>query len=166
MINFYQKKIKDFSIKKKILLPYVEKIILHTGIAKKTNDKNHIKYIFDSINYISNQKPIFSKLKNSISNFKSKKGDLAGIYVTLRKNNLWNFYHKLICIVIPNIKEFNGFGINSLDRFGNFNFSIVDCNIFPDFFGEKKFGININIIIKNLKKYFLEFYKEINFPIK
>ncbi|BAF35177.1 ribosomal protein L5 [Candidatus Carsonella ruddii PV] len=165
MKMYYFKLIKEFSKKKNIFNPNIDKIIIRSGIAKFNNDKKHIKYIFESLNFITGQKPILIKIKKPISNFKSKKGDLACINITLRKNLMWNFYYKLINIVAPKIREFNGFKIKSLDRFGNFHFGIDDCSVFPDFFSEKKFGINISIVLKNLKKNFLEFYKLINFPI-
>ncbi|MBY0585378.1 50S ribosomal protein L5, partial [Candidatus Carsonella ruddii] len=138
----------------------------HSGIAKNNKDKNFIKNAFESIEYISGQKPIFSKIKKSISNFKSKNGEIAGVYVTLRKSKMWEFYHKLICVVIPRIKEFKGIKESSIDRFGNLHFGIVDISVFPDFYKEFKLGFNISIIIKNLNNNFKIFYKTLNFPIQ
>ncbi|AFP84373.1 50S ribosomal protein L5 [Candidatus Carsonella ruddii] len=166
MKKYYLKLIKNFSKIKNIYNPNIEKIIIRTGIVKYNNDKNYIKYVFNSLNFITGQKPILVKIKKPISNFKSKKGDLASINVTLRRKIMWNFYYKLVNIVIPRIREFNGFKLKSLDRFGNFHFGINDCNVFPDFLPEKKFGINISIVLKNLKKDYLNFYKIINFPIE
>ncbi|XOD38950.1 MAG: 50S ribosomal protein L5 [Candidatus Carsonella ruddii] len=165
-MNEYKIKIKEFSLKNKIYNLKLEKIIIHTGIAKNNKDKIFIKNVFESIEYISGQKPIFSKIKKSISNFKSKIGEVAGIYTTLRKIKMWEFYHKLICVVIPRIKEFKGIKEKSIDRFGNLHFGITDISVFPDFYKEINIGLNISIIIKNLKNNFKNFYKIINFPIK
>ncbi|AFP84193.1 ribosomal protein L5 [Candidatus Carsonella ruddii HT isolate Thao2000] len=162
-MKLYKKKIDVFFKNNYINL---KKIVIHSGLAKQNKDKNYIKNAFETIKFISGQTPIFSKIKKSISNFKSKIGEIAGVYVTLRRNNMWEFYHKLISVVIPRIKEFKGFNYKSIDRFGNFNIGIKDINVFPDFFNDFKIGLNISIIVKNLYKDYKDFYKTINFPIK
>ncbi|AFP84013.1 50S ribosomal protein L5 [Candidatus Carsonella ruddii] len=165
-MKLYKNKINLFLKKNNYFDVNLKKIIIHSGLAKNNNNKNYLKNAFDTIKFISGQKPIFSKIKKSISNFKSKIGEIGGVYTTLRKTKMWDFYHKLISIVIPRIKEFKGFNIKSLDRFGNFNLGIKDVNVFPDYLNDFKIGININLIIKNLYKNYKEFYEIINFPIK
>ncbi|WP_433927930.1 50S ribosomal protein L5 [Candidatus Carsonella ruddii] len=165
-MKIYTDLIKLFCLKNKNYNTNLDKIIIHSGLAKNNKDKIFIKNVFESIEYISGQKPIFSKIKKSISNFKCKIGEIAGIYTTLRKIKMWEFYHKLICVVIPRIKEFKGIDEKSIDRFGNIHFGVNDISVFPDFYKEFKIGFNISIIIKNLKNNFKEFYKKINFPIK
>ncbi|BFI90976.1 50S ribosomal protein L5 [Candidatus Carsonella ruddii] len=165
-MKIYEDKIKKFSIENNFFNINLEKIIIHSGLAKKNKDKDYIKNAFSTLQFISGQKPIFSKIKKSISNFKSKIGEIAGVYTTLRKKKMWEFYHKLISVVIPRIKEFKGFDKKSIDRFGNFNLGIKDINVFPDFLSDFKIGLNINIVVKNLNNDFEKFYKKINFPIK
>lgn len=163
---YYKENIKKFSIENNYFNVNLKKIIIHSGLAKKNKDKDYIKNAFDTINFITGQKPVFSKIKKSVSNFKSKIGEIAGVYTTLRKKKMWEFYHKLVCVVIPKIKEFKGFEKKSIDRFGNFNLGIKDINVFPDFINDFKIGLNISIVVKNLKNNFEKFYKIINFPIK
>lgn len=164
-MKIFKENLKFFSIENKFS-SNLDKIVIHSGIAKKNKDKNFLKNVFDIIKNISNQKPIFSKIKKSISNFKSKIGELSGIYTTLRKKKMWEFYSKLIQIVIPRIKEFKGLKKSSFDRFGNYNLGINDVNIFPDINSDLKVGLNISFILKNANSNFKEFYKKINFPIE
>lgn len=165
-MKIYNEILKKFSLENKIYNSNLDKIILHSGVAKNTKNKNFIKNVFDSIEYISGQKPVYSKIKKSISNFKSRIGEIAGIYTTLRKIKMWEFYHKLICVVLPRIKEFKGFKSSCLDRFGNLHFGIDDVSVFPDYYKEFKFGLNISIIIKNINNKFKNFFQKINFPIQ
>ncbi|UNB92040.1 50S ribosomal protein L5 [Candidatus Carsonella ruddii] len=165
-MNLYNNIIKKYSLENNCYNINLKKIIIHSGIAKNNKNKIFIKNIFDSIEYLSGQKPVFSKIKKSISNFKSKIGEIAGIYVTLRKKKMWDFYHKLICIVLPKIKEFKGINESSFDRFGNLNFGIKDVRVFPDYYKDFIFGVNINIISINTKRNFKDFFKKINFPIQ
>ncbi|XRA05392.1 MAG: 50S ribosomal protein L5 [Candidatus Carsonella ruddii] len=165
-MKFYLDIIKKYEIKNNIKKINLNKIIIFSGVSKNKNNKNYIKSIFNSMEYLFQQKPIFSKIKKSISNFKSKIGDIASIYLTLRKKKMWEFYHKLICIVLPKIKEFKGINCKKIDRFGNIHFGIDDISIFPDYYNEFKFGINISIVLKNIFNNFKNFYKIINFPIK
>ncbi len=159
--NIFDEKLFENNIKS-----CLEKIIIHTGVAKQNKDKNFIKNVFESIKYITGQKPTFYKIKKSISNFKSKIGEIAGIYTTLRKNQMIEFYKKLVFVVIPKIKEFKGFKSSSIDRFGNFHFGIENISVFPDFFKDIKIGFNISIITKNLKTNYLNILKKIEFPIE
>ncbi|MGX7589516.1 large ribosomal subunit protein uL5 [Candidatus Vidania fulgoroideorum] len=150
-------------------IPIINKVVLNMCIGNRSVNKKYMKECYEDLYYISMQKPITIKTKNSISNFSIKKGFKISLKVTLRKNNMYEFLNKLINISIPRIKDFNGFSLNSFDYFGNYNIGIKDHNIFPEIFLKKKItspkGLDININIKNKNindSYIL--LKKLNFP--
>ena len=81
---------------------------------------------------ISGQKPIITKFKKSISNFKTRKGTTAGVKVTLRSNKMYEFVDRLVNIALPRIKDFQGLNTNGFDKFGNYSFGIKEHIIFPE----------------------------------
>ena len=119
---------------------------------------------------ITGQKPIVTKFKKSISNFKTRKDTNAGLKVTLRKNKMYEFIDRLINIALPRIKDFRGLSQNGFDKFGNYTFGIKEHIIFPEVnFDkvEKIRGLDITIVIKSIKKEdSFELLKKLNFPFK
>ena len=90
--EYYEKKIiselqKEFSLKNKLMVPKIEKVILNMGLGQNASDKKILQNCIEDMSLISGQLPIVTKFKKSISNFKTRKGTAAGIKVTLRKNN-------------------------------------------------------------------------------
>ena len=117
---------------------------------------------------ITGQKPIVTKFKKSISNFKSRKNTNAGLKVTLRKNKMYEFIDRLVNIALPRIKDFRGLNIKSFDKFGNYTFGIQEHIIFPevDFDNVEKIrGLDITIVISGTNKdHTLALLEEFNFP--
>ena len=81
---------------------------------------------------ISGQKPVVTKFKKSISNFKTRKGANAGVKVTLRSNKMYEFIDRLVNIALPRIKDFQGLSVNGFDNFGNYSFGIKEHIVFPE----------------------------------
>ncbi|BBA85253.1 50S ribosomal protein L5 [endosymbiont of Sipalinus gigas] len=175
-LYFKYKNIISENIKKKFLyksvmeIPIINKITINMGFGKFISEKKILETTFDDLTKISGQKPIFTKAKKSISNFKIRKGVIIGCKVTLRNKRMWSFIDKLICVVIPRIRDFRGFSKKSFDKMGNFNLGIKEHIIFPeinyDYINRVKgMDINFNIKSKSLdESIFL--LKSINFPIK
>ena len=148
--------------------PQISKIVLNMGLGLDGNDSKIIKTCQDDLSNITGQKPVVTKFKKSISNFKTRKNTNAGLKVTLRKNKMYEFIDRLINIALPRIKDFRGLSLKGFDKFGNYTFGIKEHIVFPEVNFDKVDkirGLDITIVIKSQKKeHSLELLKKLNFP--
>ena len=161
---------EKFGFKNTYMGPKLEKIVLNMGLGLDGNDSKIIKSCEEDLAKITGQKPIITKFKKSVANFKTRKNTNAGLKVTLRKNKMYEFIDRLVNIALPRIKDFRGLSINGFDNFGNYTFGIKEHIVFPEVnFDkvEKIRGLDISIVIKSLKKKdSFELLKQFNFPLK
>ena len=161
---------KKFSMKNKLMVPKIEKVVLNMGLGADANDKKIVQNCIEDISLITGQKPVITKFKKSISNFKTRKGTNAGLKVTLRKDKMYEFIDRLVNIALPRIKDFRGLSTKGFDKFGNYTFGIKEHIIFPEVnFDkvEKIRGLDITIVISSLNKdHSIELLKKLNFPFK
>tara|TARA_B100001250_G_scaffold274108_1_gene236723 strand:+ start:281 stop:838 length:558 start_codon:yes stop_codon:yes gene_type:complete len=159
---------EKFGYKNILMVPKIEKIVLNMGLGLDGNDSKIIKACEIDLANISGQKPVITKFKKSISNFKTRKNTNAGIKVTLRKNKMYEFIDRLVNVALPRIKDFRGLSINGFDKFGNYTFGIKEHIIFPEVNFDKVDkirGLDISIVIKSLKREdSIELLKKLNFP--
>ena len=157
------------SLKNKHEVPKIEKIILNMGLGEDASDSKKIKTCIDDMALISGQKPVVTKFKKSISNFKTRKGSNAGAKVTLRSNKMYEFIDRLVNIALPRIKDFRGLSAKSIDNSNNFSFGIKEHIIFPEVNFDKVDkirGLDITIVTNSKNKEgTLELLKEFNFPL-
>ena len=135
--NEYDKKIiqelqKKFPMKNKHMVPKFKKVVLNMGLGLDGNDKKKIQSCIEDMSLISGQKPVVTKFKKSISNFKTRKGANAGVKVTVRSNKMYEFIDRLVNIALPRIKDFQGLSVNGFDNFGNYSFGIKEHIVFPE----------------------------------
>ncbi len=173
--ELYKKEIKNnlkdkFGYKNDYMVPEMQKVVLNMGLGLDGNDSKIIKSSQDDLAQITGQKPVITKFKKSISNFKTRKNTNAGLKVTLRKNKMYEFIDRLVNIALPRIKDFRGLSTKGFDKFGNYSFGIKEHIIFPEVNFDKVDkvrGLDISIIIKSKKtKDSLELLKKFNFPFK
>ena len=171
--GYYENKIiselqKEFSLKNKYMVPKITKVILNMGLGQNASDKKILQNCIEDMSLISGQKPVITKFKKSISNFKTRRGTPAGVKVTLRKNRMYEFVDRLVNIALPRIKDFEGLSINGFDSFGNFTFGIKEHIIFPEINFDKIDrirGMDITLCTSgNNKKISLALLKALNFP--
>ena len=171
--GYYENKIiselqKEFSLKNKYMVPKITKVILNMGLGQNASDKKILQNCIEDMSLISGQKPVITKFKKSISNFKTRRGTPAGVKVTLRKNRMYEFVDRLVNIALPRIKDFEGLSINGFDSFGNFTFGIKEHIIFPEINFDKIDrirGMDITLCTSgNNKKISLALFKALNFP--
>ena len=152
------------------MVPQIQKVVLNMGLGVDGNDTKIIKSCEEDLAKITGQKPVITKFKKSISNFKTRKNTNAGLKVTLRRNKMYEFIDRLVNIALPRIKDFRGLSLNGFDQFGNYSFGIKEHIVFPEVnFDkvEKIRGLDISIVIKSLKKEdSFELLKQLNFPLK
>ena len=163
------KLLSKLSLKNKHEVPKIEKIILNMGLGEDATDGKKLKSCIEDISLITGQKPITTKFKKSISNFKTRKGSNAGVKVTLRSNKMYEFIDRLVNIALPRIKDFRGLSSRGIDKSNNFSFGIKEHIIFPEVNFDKVDkirGLDITIVTtSNSKNGTIELLKEFNFPI-
>ena len=159
---------EKFGYKNILMVPKIEKIVLNMGLGIDGNDSKIIKSCENDLANITGQKPVITKFKKSISNFKTRKNTNAGIKVTLRKNKMYEFIDRLVNVALPRIKHFRGLSLNGFDKFGNYTFGIKEHIIFPEVNFDKVDkirGLDISIVIKSLKRDdSIELLRKLNFP--
>ena len=157
------------SLKNKHQVPKLEKIVLNMGLGEDASDSKKMKACLDDMALISGQKPIITKFKKSISNFKTRKGSNAGVKVTLRSYKMYEFIDRLVNIALPRVKDFRGLSSKGIDSSNNFSFGIKEHIVFPEVNFDKVDkirGLDITIVISsNNREGALELLKEFNFPI-
>ena len=171
--ELFDKEIKS-NLKEKLgyknfyMVPQIKKIVINMGLGLDGNDSKIIKSCEEDLSKITGQKPVITKFKKSISNFKTRKNTNAGLKVTLRKNKMYEFVDRLVNIALPRIKDFRGLSTNGFDKFGNYTFGIKEHIVFPEVNFDKVDkirGLDITIVIKSQnKEHSVELLKKLNFP--
>ena len=161
---------EKYGFKNLNMSPEIDKIVINMGLGIDGNDNKIIKSCEEDLSKITGQKPVTTKFKKSISNFKTRENTKAGLKVTLRKNKMYEFIDRLVNIALPRIKDFRGLSSSGFDKFGNFTFGVKEHIIFPEVNFDKVDkirGLDITIVIKTLsKEHSLELLKKFNFPFK
>ena len=163
------KLMSKLSLKNKHDVPKIEKVILNMGLGEDASDGKKLKACVDDLALIAGQKPIITKFKKSISNFKTRKGANAGAKVTLRSSKMYEFIDRLVNIALPRIKDFRGLSSKGIDNSFNYSFGIKEHIVFPEVNFDKVDkirGLDITIVTSSKNKEgTLELLKEFNFPL-
>ena len=163
------KLMSKLSLKNKHDVPKIEKIILNMGLGEDASDGKKLKACVEDMALIAGQRPIITKFKKSISNFKTRKGSNAGVKVTLRSHKMYEFIDRLINIALPRIKDFRGLSSKGIDNSYNYSFGIKEHIVFPEVNFDKVDkirGLDITVVTTSkTKEGTLEMLKEFNFPL-
>jgi large subunit ribosomal protein L5 len=163
------KLMNKLSLKNKHNVPKIEKIILNMGLGEDASDGKRLKACLDDMALIAGQKPIITKFKKSISNFKTRKGSNAGVKVTLRSQKMYEFIDRLVNIALPRIKDFRGLSSKGIDSSNNYSFGIKEHIVFPEVNFDKVDkirGLDITVVTSSKSKEgTFEMLKEFNFPL-
>lgn len=140
---------ESLGIKNTMAVPKVTKIVINCGIG--TYVKNHNKdysNIVDNLAAITGQRPVVTKAKKAISNFKSREGDVIGVMVTLRGARMHDFLNKLINVVFPRVRDFRGVSPKAFDGHGNYSVGFKEHTVFPEISPDdvvRLHGLQVNI---------------------
>jgi len=140
---------KEFEYKNVNEVPKVVKITLNMGVGQATQNKAILDHAVKDMTKIAGRKPVITKAKKSISNFKLREGMPIGCMVTLRGEVMYEFLDRLIAIVIPRIRDFRGISPKSFDGRGNYSLGIKEQTVFPEIEYDKidaVRGLNISIV--------------------
>ena len=166
--NIVQDLKNKFGYKNINMGPKIEKIVVNMGLGLDGNDSKILKACEHDLALLTGQKPVLTKFKKSISNFKTRKGTNAGLKVSLRKDRMYEFLDRLVNIALPRIKDFRGLSPKGFDKNGNYTFGIKEHIIFPEVNFDKVDkirGLDITVVIKSQKfDHSYELLKQFNFP--
>ena len=158
------------SLKNKHEVPKIVKIIINMGLGEDASDGKKLKACVEDMSLIAGQKPVITKFKKSISNFKTRKGSNAGVKVTLRSFKMYEFIDRLVNIALPRVKDFRGLSSKGIDSSNNFSFGIKEHIIFPEVNFDKVDkirGLDITLVTTSKNKNgTFELLKEFNFPLE
>ena len=123
---------QKFSYKSVMQIPKLDKIIINVGCGESKNNAKEIEAICKDIATITGQKPITTKARKSVANFKVREGETVGVKVTLRGDKMYEFLDRLFGVALPRVRDFRGINPNSFDGRGNYAFGLKEQLIFPE----------------------------------
>ena len=137
MRDFYNSEVvpammKKFSYKNIMQVPKIEKIVINMGVGEAKDNPKTLESAVNDLTTISGQKPVITKARKSIANFKIREGMPIGCKVTLRGDKMYDFADRLISLALPRVRDFRGVSANSFDGRGNYSLGIREQLIFPE----------------------------------
>lgn len=145
---------KQFSIKNKMAVPRLDKIVINMGVGEALTDVKILDKAMEELAAIAGQKPIMRRARIAISNFKVKENNPVGCKVTLRRSKMYEFLDRFISVALPRIRDFRGVPANSFDKAGNYSMGLTEQHIFPEIEFDRitrTQGMDITFVIKNSK---------------
>ena len=124
--------IQRFGYKNVMAVPRLQKIVISMGIGDAHEDQAKLDGAQQQLALIAGQKPVVTKAKKSISNFKLREGMSVGLKVTLRGQRMYEFFDRLVTLVIPRVKDFRGLNPSAFDGRGSYNMGLVEQSVFPE----------------------------------
>ncbi len=141
--------LKELELKNTMAVPRLNKIVVNMGMGEATQNSKILDPAVNELGQITGQKPIVTKAKKSIAAFKVREGQAIGTMVTLRGDRMYEFFDRLVSIVLPRVRDFRGVSTKSFDGRGNYTLGLHDQLIFPEISYEKvdkMKGMNVTIV--------------------
>jgi len=141
--------LKELELNNAMAVPRLNKIVVNMGMGEATQNSKVMDPAVNELGQITGQKPIITKAKKSIAAFKVREGQAIGTMVTLRGDRMYEFFDRLVNIVLPRVRDFKGVSTKSFDGRGNYTIGLHDQLIFPEIFYEKvdkQKGMNVTIV--------------------
>ncbi len=123
---------KAFKFKNVMQVPRIEKVVLNIGLGEAMDNPKALEAAASDLTLIAGQKPIMTKARKSIANFKLREGRVIGTKVTLRGERMWSFLDRLLNIALPRVRDFRGVSANAFDGRGNYTLGLRDQLVFPE----------------------------------
>jgi large subunit ribosomal protein L5 len=122
----------DLGLENVMQVPRMQKIVVNIGVGEALVNSKHLESAMTDLATIAGQKPIATRAKKSLASFKLRQGNAIGCKVTLRGNQMWEFFDRLITLAIPRIRDFRGLNPRSFDGNGNYTFGLTEQLVFPE----------------------------------
>lgn len=143
---------KRFGFSSVMAVPKLDKIVVSMGVGKGRENPKFVEAVAADLATIAGQRPVLTKARKSVSNFRLREGDVVGAVVTLRGARMYEFLDRLVSVVIPRVRDFRGLRPNSFDAGGNYSMGLPDQIVFPEIRADKVEhfqGMNITIGVRN-----------------
>ena len=140
---------KEFGYKNVMAIPRIEKIVVNMGLGEATQNAKIVDTGADELGRVTGQKPVVTRAKKSIAQFKVRKGMPIGTMVTLRGERMWEFLDRLVSVALPRVRDFRGVSPRGFDGRGNYTLGLKDQLLFPeiDYMKvDKARGMNISVV--------------------
>ena len=124
--------IKEFGYSNAMSVPRLDKIVINMGVGDAVNDRKKVEGAVNDMTAISGQKPVVTRAKKSVSNFKLRDGMAIGCKVTLRRDRMYEFLDRLVTMALPRVRDFRGLSGRSFDGNGNYSMGIKEQIVFPE----------------------------------
>lgn len=161
---------KTMGYKSPMQVPRLKKVVINMGVGEALQDSKNLDKSMDELMMIAGQKPVMTRAKKAIANFKIKKGQAIGCKVTLRRIKMYEFLDRFISVALPRIRDFRGLNGDSFDANGNYTIGITEQAIFPEIDFDRVTrvqGMDITIAINSRsKKESYELLKLLGMPFK
>ena len=161
---------EKFAYKNRMMTPKLEKVVINMGVGDAVNDRKAVDAAFEDLMQIAGQRPVVTRAKKSIANFKLREGMAVGVKVTLRKDRMFEFLDRLITIALPRVRDFRGLSPKSFDGRGNYAMGLKEHIVFPEIDYDKVDKIRgMDIIVCTSAKTddeARELLAELNFPFR
>jgi large subunit ribosomal protein L5 len=123
---------EKFGYKNRLEVPKLEKIVINMGVGEATQDKKKVETAASEMELIAGQKPVITKAKKSIAQFKLREGMPIGVKVTLRRERMYEFLDRLVTVALPRVRDFRGLNPKSFDGRGNYAMGLKEQIVFPE----------------------------------
>jgi len=123
---------KAFDLKNVMQVPRIQKVVVNIGMGEAMDNPKSMEAAVNDLTIITGQKPVMTKARKSIANFKLREGRLIGTKVTLRGERMWSFLDRLMSTALPRVRDFRGVSGNAFDGRGNYTLGLRDQLIFPE----------------------------------
>jgi large subunit ribosomal protein L5 len=140
---------KEFDLKNPMAVPHLHKIVVNMGVGEATQNAKVLDPAVNELGQITGQKPVITRAKKSIAAFKVREGQAIGAMVTLRGDRMYEFFDRLVNVVLPRVRDFKGVSTKSFDGRGNYTLGLHDQLIFPEIDYakvDKQKGMNVTIV--------------------
>ena len=124
--------VEKFGFKNRMQIPTLTKVVINMGVGEAAKDSKLIEGAIRDLTTITGQRPVVTKARKSIANFKLREGQPIGAHVTLRGDRMWEFMDRLLSVSLPRIRDFRGLSPKQFDGSGNYTFGLTEQVVFPE----------------------------------
>ncbi|HEY5573363.1 MAG TPA: 50S ribosomal protein L5 [Anaerolineales bacterium] len=133
----YQKEVapalyKSLNLENVMELPHIEKVVVNIGVGEALDNAKALDAAVEDLTKITGQRPVVTRARKSIANFKLREGRAIGVKVTLRGERMWSFFDRLVNIALPRVRDFRGISPNAFDGRGNYTLGLREQLVFPE----------------------------------
>jgi len=161
---------KQFNFSNVMQIPTLTKVVVNMGVGEAARDSKLIEGAIRDLTIITGQKPLVTRAKKSIAQFKLREGQPIGAHVTLRNDRMWEFMDRLLSILLPRIRDFRGLSPKQFDGNGNYTFGLTEQSVFPEIEQDKidrQRGMDITFVTTaKTDEEGRELLKQLGFPFR